>query len=232
MIAKKNPKYDLERRRKLYLNLGFLVAGSLTLAAFEYGTPISDHQYQLQEKRLASHEIFEVKEKPIVERLVSSQKPNVLNIRDEERQREVDEDPDEQVVTAHELPDFKDFTTGEKGMGDYGLTDPDPIQTMGIEFVEQYPVFPGGDPAMTSFIQGNFKFPRQNFSNDQGTIYVRFVVSHKGEIHDAAIERGLSPDLDREAIRVVRSMPNWEPGKHRGRPVNVRMIIPIRVRYQ
>ena len=85
---------------------------------------------------------------------------------------------------------------------------------------------------MMTFIQKNYRFPRHNDFYNQGIIYVRFVVSHKGDIMNVEIERGIDPDLDKEAIRVVSSMPQWEPGKHRGRPVNVRMIIPIKIKIQ
>ena len=233
MIAKKNPKFDLERRRKLYLNLGFMIAGSLTLAAFKYGSPIGvSHQYQ-EEKRKMPTELFEVIQQPEPKVNLAIVQPEIPQIPDPENTVEVEVEPEQNPVNTNELPEFVDFHNGNEGMGEYGLDENENfIDTFDSEMVELYPAFPGGDPAMMGFIQSKFKFPRDVFSLDQGTIYVRFVVSHQGEVKNAEVLRGLSPELDKEAIRVVSSMPKWEPGKHRGRPVNVRMIIPIRVHYK
>lgn len=232
MIAKKNPKYDLEKRRKLYLNLGLLISGSLTLAAFKFGTPINHKELSVEQKRILPQEVYVVEPKLQPEKQLVFSKPEVPPIHNPDSIREVDQEPDIDPLVTDKLPDFIDFNHGSHGLGDYGTLDTEPIQTMGSEFVQQYPVFPGGDNAMMSFIQSNYRFPRHVDMYSQGIIYVRFVVSHKGDIADVAIERGISPDLDKEAMRVVRSMPQWEPGKHRGRPVNVRMIIPMKIRYQ
>lgn len=232
MIAKKNPKYDLERRRKLYLNLGFLIAGSLTLAAFKYGTPIPESKEVPQDMRKYLTEIYDVVQKPEPQQQTVLVRPEPPQIIDPERVVEAEIEPETNLISS-ELPEFIDFTDGQTGLGEFGLGEEQVfIDTFDSELVEQFPLYPGGDPAMMGFIQSKFKFPRDIFTLDQGTIYVRFVVSHQGLVQNAEILRGLSPELDKEALRVVSSMPNWEPGKHRGRPVNVRMIIPIRVHYK
>jgi protein TonB len=232
MIAKKNPKYDLEKRRKLYLNLGLLVSGSLTLAAFKFGTPVTHKDTYVEQKRVLPEEVYVVEPKAQPEKQVVYSKPEIPPIHNPDSIREVDREPDVDPVFTDKLPDFIDFTEGQRGLGDWGVNDPEPIQTLGCEWVQQYPVFPGGDNAMMSFIQNNYRFPHHVDRYNQGIIYVRFVVSHKGDVTDVAIERGISPELDKEALRVVRAMPQWEPGKHRGRPVNVRMVIPMKIRYQ
>jgi protein TonB len=117
-------------------------------------------------------------------------------------------------------------------MGNWGLNNVvDPI-TINSEDAEEMPSFPGGDMEMSKFIQKMYKLPIYLDRSEQGTIYVKFVVSEKGEIKNVSIERGINPDMDKEAMRVVKAMPNWTPGKYRGRNVSVRMIIPIKIRYQ
>ena len=232
MIAKKNPKYDLEKRRKLYFNLGLLISGSLTLAAFKFGTPVSQDETLVEVERVLAKDVYTVEPKVQPEKQVVYSKPIVPPIHNPDSIREQEKEPEIKPVDSGKLPDFIDFTVGKKGLGDFGFKDDDEIQTLGSEFVQQYPVFPGGDNSMMTFIQKNYRFPRHNDFYNQGIIYVRFVVSHKGDIMNVEIERGIDPDLDKEAIRVVSSMPQWEPGKHRGRPVNVRMIIPIKIKIQ
>ncbi len=232
MNVKKKPGLDLEKRKSLFLNLGLLVAGSLTLAAFKYGTPIEKKSQKDFDKPLVAAELFEaVKTVPPKTASVRPPAPQVFTPEIvDEKQKEPEDNWVNQV--QDELPDFVDFNDGEVGMGDFGTGDADVIETMGIEFVQELPEFPGGDPAMMSFVQSGFKFPKFMDTYEQGTIYVKFIVNHKGEVEDPKIERGISPELDKEALRVVKSMPDWKPGKHRGRPVNVSMIIPIRIKVQ
>ena len=232
MIAKKNPKYDLEKRRKLYLNLGLLISGSLSLAAFKFGTPVNHQDIYVEQKRVLAEELYAIEPKVEPEKQIVYAKPELPPIHNPDSVREVDREPDVNPIFSNEPIDFIDFTLGKKGLGDFGLTDPEPIETLGSEFAQQYPVYPGGDNAMMSFIQKSYRFPSHVDRYSQGIIYVRFVISHKGDVTDVAIERGISPELDKEALRVVRAMPQWEPGKHRGRPVNVRMIIPMKIRFQ
>lgn len=231
MITKKNPKYDLEKRRKRYFNLGLLVAGSITLAAFRWGTPVDVPKEQYELKRELPAEIYEIVK--IIEPQPHVQsRPQQPEIYDPNHIVEV-----EHVDTTSHLastdPIFEPFPfDGPVGLGDWGLnTTVDPL-TIDSEYAEEMPSFPGGDIEMSKFIQKMYKLPIYLDRSEQGTIYVKFVVSEKGEIKNVSIERGINSDMDKEAMRVVKAMPNWTPGKYRGRHVSVRMIIPIKIRYQ
>ena len=231
MITKKNPKYDLEKRRKRYFNLGLLVAGSITLAAFRWGTPVDVPKEQQEPKLELPTEIYEVVK--IIEPQPQVQsRPQQPEIFDPNKIKQV-----EHVDTAKQLastdPILEPFPfEGPIGMGNWGLNNVvDPI-TINSEDAEEMPSFPGGDMEMSKFIQKMYKLPIYLDRSEQGTIYVKFVVSEKGEIKNVSIERGINPDMDKEAMRVVKAMPNWTPGKYRGRNVSVRMIIPIKIRYQ
>jgi TonB family protein len=82
------------------------------------------------------------------------------------------------------------------------------------------PVFPGGDEAMQKFIKDNLVYPAEDKEKgEQGKVYVRFVVEADGTITNVVIARGVSPSIDAEALRIVKMMPSWMPGKQRGRPV-------------
>lgn len=229
MKTKKNPKFDLEKRRKLYFNLGLLIAGSVTLAAFRWGTPIESPKNYMEPERALPEEIYEF-EKIVEPQTTAAFVAPRIDVFIPEEVEEVDEIHEQAIdnrIVDIPLPEID----GPIGQGTTGVSTHGDPQTFESEDVEDLPEYPGGDMAMMSFIQKGYKFPKHQDITDQGTIYVRFVVTSKGEITEVSIARGISPEMDKEAMRVVQSMPNWTPGKYRGRPVNVRMVIPIKIKY-
>ncbi|MFN8258621.1 MAG: energy transducer TonB [Bacteroidales bacterium] len=95
--------------------------------------------------------------------------------------------------------------------------------------IKEQPEFPGGYPALLKFIAKNVKYPGIAQENGiEGTVYIRFVVTRTGEIGNAKILRGIDESLEKEALRVVNSMPAWTPGKNNGTPVNVWFILPVK----
>jgi len=163
--------------------------------------------------------------------------PKVM--KDEEVQNEEPPPPD-----ISELKD-KDISTqtreGEEGGIDASLLEPPPAPVIEEEkkveepfnFVEQMPEFPDGQAAMMKFIQSNLKYPAIARENDiQGTVVVQFVVAADGGISRVNVARGIGGGCDEEAVRVVKSMPKWRPGKHNGRAVPVNFTLPIKFRLE
>lgn len=102
-----------------------------------------------------------------------------------------------------------------------------------LENVEEMPQFPGGVSEMMKYISQNLCFPKTAEQNGiQGRVIVRFVVTAEGKVRDAQVLRSLNPDCDKEAIRLVESMPNWIPGKQNGKAVSVYYTLPIIFRQQ
>ena len=100
-----------------------------------------------------------------------------------------------------------------------------------FQVVEEQPMFPGGMEEMMKFLQQNIKYPKEaQEQGKQGRVIVQFVVNKDGSITDAKIMKPVDPLLDAEALRVVRSMPNWTPGKQRGKEVRVRFTLPVTFR--
>lgn len=94
--------------------------------------------------------------------------------------------------------------------------------------VEAMPSFPGGEAEMVKFISENLRYPVvAQEAGIQGRVTLRFVVSKTGTIENITVIRSLDPSCDKEAIRVVKSMPKWTPGKQNGLPVNVYFNLPI-----
>ena len=97
------------------------------------------------------------------------------------------------------------------------------------QVVEQMPQFPGGPAAMIKFIADSLRYPSVACENRiEGRVVVRFVVDCKGNIVNPLVVRSVDPLLDREAIRLVKSMPKWIPGRQNGKPVCVIYNVPIR----
>jgi TonB family protein len=94
--------------------------------------------------------------------------------------------------------------------------------------VEEMPSFPGGSGALASFIAANLKYPVVAQENGiQGRVVVKFVVDKNGRITDVEIARSVDPSLDKEAMRIVKAMPKWKPGKLKGNCVRVKYTVPI-----
>lgn len=112
-------------------------------------------------------------------------------------------------------------------------SDNNEIEPIAFMNVEEKPQFPGGDAEMLKYISENFTIPPQAKELAiEGTVYVQFVIDRSGKTKDAEIKKGLDPEIDAEALRVVKEMPLWSPGRQRGTPVEVYFIIPIKIRFQ
>lgn len=96
------------------------------------------------------------------------------------------------------------------------------------DVVEEMPVFPGGTSALMDFVKQNLRYPAKAIQDQiEGRVIVQFIVKADGKVTDAAVIRSVREDLDNEAVRVVRSMPVWTPGKQRGKAVAVKYTMPI-----
>ena len=99
--------------------------------------------------------------------------------------------------------------------------------------VEKQPEFPGGTQAMMKYLAENIKYPMIAQENGiQGRVICQFVVNKDGSIVDINVVRSVDPSLDKEAIRVIKSMPKWKPGMQRGKAVRVKFTLPVVFRLQ
>lgn len=107
------------------------------------------------------------------------------------------------------------------------------VENKVFDVVEQMPSFPGGQGALMQYLANNIKYPVVAQENGvQGRVVVSFVVERDGSITDVQVVRSVDPSLDREAQRVVRSMPRWIPGKQNGQAVRVKYNVPVSFRLQ
>lgn len=112
------------------------------------------------------------------------------------------------------------------------LNKPQPVNKNRVyDVVEQMPSFPGGISGLRTYLNQNIRYPAEAQENCvQGRVVVSFVVEKDGHISDVTVLRSVDPSLDKEAIRVVRNMPRWSPGKQGGEPVRVRYNVPVSFR--
>lgn len=102
-----------------------------------------------------------------------------------------------------------------------------------FDVVEVMPSFPGGQGALMSYLSSHVKYPVVAQENGvQGRVTVSFVVERDGSITDVHVVRSVDPSLDREAARVISSMPNWQPGKQNGSAVRVKFNVPVQFKLQ
>lgn len=156
--------------------------------------------------------------------------------------------PEEELKTQDQLMETKtaigsfdvkgnDDAAGEVLKAKEVITQPEPPkheeENKVFTVVEVMPSFPGGESALMKYLTSNTQYPTVAAENGvQGRVIVGFVVERDGSITDVNIMRGADPSLDREAMRVVRSMPRWNPGKQNGSAVRVKYQVPVTFRLQ
>ena len=110
---------------------------------------------------------------------------------------------------------------------------PEPVKEEVFTAVEQMPQFPGGDAELLKYIASHIKYPTMAAENNiQGRVVVKFVVGKDGRVGEVVVVRGKDPDLDKEAVRVVKTLPNFIPGKMNGQAVSVWYTLPINFKLQ
>ena len=116
------------------------------------------------------------------------------------------------------------------------IAEPEPVkeeETKVFDVVEQMPSFPGGPSALMQYLNSNIKYPVVAEENGvQGRVVCTFVVEKDGSITDVRVVKSVDPSLDKEAVRVVKGMPKWIPGKQNGSAVRVKYTVPVTFRLQ
>ena len=198
---------------------------------------------QPEKKAEVKQKKVEVEPERVVERVKSSIKFTALVIKKDEEVK-----PDEELKTQDELMSTKtaigtfdvkgnDDANGEILKAKDVIAEPEPPkheeENKVFDIVEQQPLFPGGPAALMKYLSENTKYPVVAQENGvQGRVTVQFVVEKDGSISDVHVLRGVDPSLDKEAVRVVKSMPRWTPGKQNGITVRVNYRVPVLFRLQ
>lgn len=138
---------------------------------------------------------------------------------------EGEKDKDVMVAVGYGTPKKEGVTLKEITLKEGGA---EPSVDHPFITVEDMPVFPGGESAMQKFVADNLKYPESaQKAGIQGRVTIRFIVGKTGEISDVRVIRGIDPECDAEAVRMIQSMPKWTPGKQNGIAVPVYFTLPI-----
>ena len=212
MDVKKNPEVNLERKKGLFLQIGLVVSLLLVLVAFEYKS-YEKSAYNLGQLNLddLEEEIIPITKQEVKPPPPPPPPPEVIEIVEDEVEIEneieiEDTESDEDEVIEIEEDDDEEF----------------------FMVVENMPEFPGGDLGLMKYIQKHVRYPAiAKEYNITGKVYVSFIVDRSGSVTNVKVVRGVDKNLDAEAVRVVKSLPKYKPGKQRGKAVRVMFTIPI-----
>ena len=160
-------------------------------------------------------------------------------VKEENQVKQMDKLDDKVAVGSEDKEGVKDRTV-EAVRSEIAVAAPPPppapkpeVATKVFDVVEEMPSFPGGNAALMSYLNSNTKYPVVAQENGvQGRVIISFVVERDGSISDVKVARSVDPSLDREAQRVVKSMPRWTPGKQNGQTVRVKYTVPVVFRLQ
>jgi len=219
MELKKHPDSDLFRKSSFYMSIGLMISLLFTVVAFEWK---SYDDNDLVNLGALDADFEELQDIPITEQ-PPPPPPQVTP-------PEIIEVPDEQEI-EEEIEVNLDVEVTEETVIEDVVFDEAPEEEAADEifqFVEDQPSPLGGMKAFYAYVGKNMKYPAQaRRMGIEGKVYVTFVVGKDGALTDVRVLKGIGAGCDMEAIRVLSGAPKWKPGKQRGRPVRVRMQLPI-----
>lgn len=220
METKKTPKADLENKKRIFLQIGLAIALLGVLAAFEWRT----YDRAIQDLGGLDMLIIEEEDIPITRQETPPPPPPPMST--ELVIVEDDVEIEEEFVIDVEAT----ITTEVREFAQVRIAQEEEISEQVIFLVvEEWPSFPGGEEARLRFLSENIRYPQMaREAGIQGTVFLTFVVERDGSVTDVRIVRGIGGGADEEAVRVVRNMPRWTPGRQRGQPVRVQFNMPIR----
>ena len=213
MEPKKNPEISLEKKKGLFFQIGLVVTLVIVLGAFEWKS------YEKVDYNLGQLNLDDLEEEiiPITRQEITPPPPPPP--------------PPEVIVIVEDIVEIVDEAKIETTESDEKVAVIEIEEESDEEFfmvVENMPEFPGGDAGLMKYIQKNVKYPPiAKEYNITGKVYVSFIVDKSGSVTDVKIVRGVDKSLDAEAVRVVKSLPKYKPGKQRGKAVRVMFTIPI-----
>ena len=231
MEIKKSPKADLERGKTLSVLMGFVVGLAVLFVGFEW----SARDVMVVQESDGVADIIAEEEVEITRPENTPPPPppppapvvtEVLNVVEDDVELEQQdilssEDNQQEAQTAVYTPPAVVEEEEEEAAQQI------------FTVVEEMPEFPGGQGELLKYLGKSIKYPVIAQENGiQGRVICAFVVNRDGSIVDAEVLRGVDPSLDKEALRVINSMPKWKPGKQRGKPVRVKYTVPVTFRLQ
>lgn len=219
MDTKKSPHKNLENKKSLFLEVGFVLVLAFVLLAFQYRVtertkiiiPGDGHEW-----------VDSVYVPPNIPKPPPPPPP---------KSHEINPAPDEQVIDDY-IPDIDIDAYPDVVVPDYPpieiqVEKPDPTDDVHI-FVEVMPEFPGGETELFRYFRRTIRYPRMAQEVGlEGIVIIGFIVEKDGSISNVHVKRGIGGGCDEEALRAVKNMPDWIPGRQGTQAVRVRFTVPV-----
>jgi periplasmic protein TonB len=226
MQVKKSEKVNLEKKKFIFLEIGLVAALAFCLFAFEWTN------HDVSDSSLGDLNMGDYIEEEI-ENTIQETPPEEIEPPEPEPETVIEEltivEDDVEVadVDINSEADENTRTNTNVVFTDVEIVEEE-VEPISFAVVEDKPIFPGGDAALMKYIADNTKYPEIAKENGiQGRVFIQFVIDKTGKVTKVQVAKGVDPYLDEEAVRVVKSLPNWSPGKQRGKPVPVTFVVPI-----
>ena len=225
MEEKKSKKADLEGKKTIFLEIGFVLTLLIVWGAFEFSTKaekaedlgtVAFTEDVVEEIPITRQEQIELPPPPPQQTVA-----DIIEVVDDKieinEDLTIDEADENTAVEIQEIVEVAPVEEEEEEAAPFVI-------------VEDMPEFKGGEKALLIIANRCSDFKREIAKeNDiQGTVYVKFVINEKGKVTNVGLLRGVDPLLDKEAIKVIENLPDWKPGKQSGKNVKVSMQVPIK----
>lgn len=229
MELKKNPKHDIYRQSGLFFSIGLATSMLMVTALFEWKTYDNDNLVQLS--NTVDDQYEEVLDIPPTTQPPPPPPqqiymPNIVEVPDEEviiTDLDINLDIEIKESTVIEEYDYSSYVEE--------APEEEEVEEIFL-IVEEFPEPEGGMEAFYKYVAENLVYPKfASYNGISGKVYVQFIIDKQGNVKDVSIIKGIGGGCDEEALRIVKESPiKWEPGKQRGVPVKVRMVLPITFR--
>lgn len=243
VLQKKYPEADVQGFRGVFLKIGLVFTLLISLYAFNFAYR-SDSAKQLSGNLVIDEDIEVLP--PVTKApppTVAPPPPPMVEIVDDEEILETEPDLNNQeadestiVEPAEPVADEPKAVISDKEIAKPEKMPEEPEEPEIFIIVENMPEYPGGQTELFKFLANNTHYPAMARENGiEGTVYVGFVVLEDGSISNVQVKRGLpggGAGCDEEAVRVVKQMPKWKPGKQRGKTVRVAYTLPFKFKLE
>ena len=220
MEEKKSPKANLENKKLMFIQIGLIISLLITWLAFEhksYDKRVLDDVFKRDV--VIDEEMVEITKQ-------EEQKPQPVEVPKQTTQLEIVQD-DVETEDIEINADVQQDEAIEEYVAPEVVED-EVVEQEIFQIVEEMPSFPGGEVKLMEHIAKNIKYPQiARETGVQGRVFVGFVVEPDGSISNVKLLRGIGGGCDEEAMRVIKGLPKWKPGKQRGKAVRVSYQIPV-----
>ena len=226
MEEKKSPKANLENKKLMFMQIGLIISLLIAWLAFEHK---SYDKREIDPSLLRQTEVVEEEMVEITKQ--EEQKPQPVEMPKQTTQLEIVQDDVEvedieinaEVDQQEVIEEYVPVEVEEEEVQEQEI----------FQIVEEMPSYPGGEQKLMEYVAKNIKYPQiARETGIQGRVFVGFVVEPDGSVSNVKVLRGIGGGCDEEAVRVVKSMPKWKPGKQRGKAVRVSYMLPVNFKLQ